>query len=221
MAPSAKPAWIKLWILPHWVAEITGPSAAPLSGAPTVVASAAALAMASASSMRSLGTSMRVGALHDWPELPITPRTPLVTARLRSASGSTMLGDLPPSSWCTRLTVGAALRATSMPARVEPVNDTMSTSGWLEIAAPTVGPSPLTRLNTPAGTPAACRISVQIWAENGAISEGLSTIVQPAASAGATLQAIWLTGQFQGVIRPQTPIGSLDIIVLPRRVWNS
>ncbi len=32
-------------------------------------------------------------------------------------------------------------------------------------------------------------------------------MVQPAASAGATLQAIWLIGQFQGVMKPQTPIG--------------
>ncbi len=127
-----------------------------------------------------------------------------------------MFGDLPPSSWCTRLTVGAALRATSIPARVEPVNDTMSTSGWLEIAAPTVGPSPLTRLNTPFGTPAASRISVHTWAENGAISDGFSTIVQPTASAGTTLQAIWLIGQFHGVIRPHTPIGSFTSMVVPR-----
>ena len=40
------------------------------------------------------------------------------------------------------------------------------------------------------------------------ISEGLRTIVQPAARAGATLQAIWLSGQFQGVIMPTTPTGS-------------
>jgi len=33
-------------------------------------------------------------------------------------------------------------------------------------------------------------------------------MVQPTASAGATLQAIWLIGQFQGVISPHTPIGS-------------
>jgi hypothetical protein len=51
------------------------------------------------------------------------------TARSKSASSSNMLGDLPPSSWWTRLTVAAAVRATSVPARVEPVNDTMSTSG--------------------------------------------------------------------------------------------
>ena len=52
-------------------------------------------------------------------------------------------------------------------------------------------------------------ISVKICAEYGATSDGLSTIVQPVANAGNTLQAIWLIGQFHGVIRPQTPIGSL------------
>ena len=36
-------------------------------------------------------------------------------------------------------------------------------------------------------------------------------MVQPVASAGATLQAIWLIGQFQGVMKPQTPIGSLTM----------
>ena len=32
--------------------------------------------------------------------------------------------------------------------------------------------------------------------------------MHPAASAGMTLHVIWLIGQFQGVIMPQTPIGS-------------
>ena len=98
-----------------------------------------------------------------------------------------MLGLLPPSSCATRLTVGAAVLATSIPARVEPVNETMSMSGWAARAVPTPGPSPLTRLNTPAGTPAASKISATIAALNGATSDGLSTIVQPIASAGATL----------------------------------
>ena len=57
--------------------------------------------------------------------------------------------------------------------------------------------------------------------ENGAISEGFSTIVQPQASAGATLQAIWLAGQFQGVIRPQTPTGSRTMRVVPCCFSNS
>ena len=57
--------------------------------------------------------------------------------------------------------------------------------------------------------------------EIGAISEGLSTTVQPAAMAGATLQTIWLSGQFHGVISAQTPIGSLTTVVLPRFSENS
>ena len=65
-------------------------------------------------------------------------------------------GDLPPSSCATRLTVGAAACATSTPARVEPVIEIMSTSGCVASAAPTSGPSPWTRLKTPAGTPASC-----------------------------------------------------------------
>ena len=42
----------------------------------------------------------------------------------------------------------------------------------------------------------------------GVNSEGFRIMVQPAASAGATLQAIWFSGQFQGVIMPTTPTGS-------------
>ncbi len=52
-----------------------------------------------------------------------------------------------------------------------------------------------------------------MMAFSGATSDGFSTIVQPAAMAGATLQTIWLIGQFHGVIRPTTPIGSRAISV--------
>ena len=41
-------------------------------------------------------------------------------------------------------------------------------------------------------------------------------MVQPVASAGNTLTAIWFIGQFHGVIRPQTPIGSFTTSVAPR-----
>ena len=128
-------------------------------GSPTVVASAAALAIATASAWRARGTSMRVGALHDWPLFMKQLRTPPFTERSRSASSRMMLADLPPSSCATRFTVSAAFFATWTPARVEPVNDTMSMPGCEARAAPTVGPSPFTRLKTPAGTPASCRIS--------------------------------------------------------------
>src|SRR5665213_1936997 len=109
-------------------------------------------------------------------------------------------GDLPPSSWLTRLTVGAARLATSMPARVEPVNEIMSIFGCSLMAAPTSGPRPLIKLNTPFGTPASWRISAKISAEVGVNSLGFRLMVQPAAIAGATLQAIWFSGQFHGCL---------------------
>ena len=46
-------------------------------------------------------------------------------------------------------------------------------------------------------------------------------MVQPAASAGKTLQAIWLAGQFHGVMKPHTPIGSRRSSVVPRSWSNS
>ncbi len=103
-----------------------------------------------------------------------------------------------------------------MPARVEPVNDTMSTSGCPAITCPTSGPVPLIMLYTPFGTPAASMISEKTMPLTGAISLGFSTTVQPAAIAGATLHTIWLSGQFHGVMRAQTPIGSRTMRVSPR-----
>ena len=47
-------------------------------------------------------------------------------AAAASASSNTMTGALPPSSRWTRLRVGAAAAATSMPARTDPVTDTMA-----------------------------------------------------------------------------------------------
>src|SRR5471030_1685363 len=120
------------------------------------------------------------------------------TAFSKSASSNNTLGDLPPNSWCTRLTEAAALLATSVPARVEPVKDTISISLCEDSAAPTVAPSPFTKLKTPLGTPASCITRAQIMALKGEYSDGLSTMVHPAASAGMTLAATWFIGQFQG-----------------------
>jgi hypothetical protein len=136
---------------------------------------------------------------------------PRLTVLARSTSPKTMLGDLPPSSSVTRLTVSADALVTAMPARVEPVNDIMSMSGWADMASPTVGPSPLTRLNTPAGKPASSIISANSMADSGATSDGLRMTVQPAATAGTTFSVTWFIGQFHGVMRPHTPIGSCRI----------
>ena len=136
------PFWINAWIFSYCVPDTTGPTVEPPFGSPTVTDAAAAAASSLASPIRAAGTSMRDGALQVWPELPIIVTTPDETLSAKAESSSTMFGLLPPSSCATRLTVGAALRATSMPARVEPVNDTMSMSGWLASATPTPAPSP-------------------------------------------------------------------------------
>ena len=138
-------------------------------------------------------------------------RTPWVTACSRSQPGNRILADLPPSSSDTRLMVLAASRLTDSPARVEPVRDTTSMRGSLDSKGPTAAPSPYTILKTPAGTPASSIIRVSRLADRGANSLGLSTMVQPAAMAGATLHMTWFMGQFQGVIRAQTPAASRRI----------
>ena len=126
-----------------------------------------------------------------------------------SASSRMMLALLPPSSRVTRLTLGAANSLTLAPALVEPVKLTMSISGWLLRTSPISLPCPETRLNTPAGSPASWMMSASAKAFRGASLEGLTTMVQPAAMAGATLPMIWCRGKFQGVIIATTPIGSL------------
>src|SRR5919204_209268 len=68
-----------------------------------------------------------------------------------SASSNTSTGALPPSSRCTRLSVSAAARATSLPVATSPVRDTMRTSRWRTMPAPTGSPSPVITFSTPAG----------------------------------------------------------------------
>src|SRR3954453_17012783 len=187
------PFLINAWILSHWMRETTGPIVVPSArGSPALVLSATALAMAATSFIFDSGTIIRDGALHDWPELLNRCITPPVTALVRSAPSRITFGDLPPNSWLTRFTVGAARLATSMPARVEPVNEIMSISGCSLMAAPTSGPRPLTRLNTPLGTPASCKISAKISADDGVNSEGFRIMEQPAARGAAPLQAVWV-----------------------------
>jgi hypothetical protein len=104
------------------------------------------------------------------------------------------LADLPPSSSATRAIRSAAACVIARPVAVEPVNETMSTSGCPAIAAPTTGPVPVTRLSTPGGSPASSAASTSRYATSGVSSLGLSTTVQPAASAAATLATTWCNG---------------------------
>ena len=81
-----------------------------------------------------------------------------------------------------------------LPARVEPVKEIMSTPGCFTSASPALAPKPVTRLNTPFGSPACSITSARMKALNGATSEGLRTTVQPAPSAGASFSVIWCSG---------------------------
>ena len=103
-----------------------------------------------------------------------------------------MTGALPPSSRWTRLRVGAAAAATSMPARTEPVTDTMAGVSCTTRARP-VSRSPQTTLKTPGGRCSAM-ISAMSSAVTGVVSDGLSTMVLPAASAGANFHTAIIIG---------------------------
>src|SRR5438093_1084813 len=120
-APSSMPFLMRRCTFSNCASLASGPMVVPsASGSPTLTASAARFAAAAAWAILERGTSMRVGALHDWPVLRAEPCTPAATACSRSAASRMMLADLPPSSCATRFTVGAAAVATATPARVEP-----------------------------------------------------------------------------------------------------
>ncbi len=68
--------------------------------------------------------------------------------------------------------------------------------------------SPVTTLITPGGMPARKASSTSASAVNGVSFAGLTTMVQPAARAGAALRVIIAAGKFHGVMAAQTPIGS-------------
>ena len=110
-----------------------------------------------------------------------------------------MFGDLPPSSSVTRLSERPVLAPISRPTSVEPVKAIFSTPGWSTSAAP-VSPSPVTTLSTPGGRPTSSASSPRRSALSGVCSAGLSTIVQPAASAGAIFHAVISNGKFHGTI---------------------
>jgi histidinol dehydrogenase len=103
-----------------------------------------------------------------------------------------MTGALPPSSRCTRFTVVAADPATSIPARTLPVTDTIAGTGCATRARP-VSRSPQTTLNTPGGRCSAISSAI-MSAVTGVVSAGLSTMVFPAARAGAHFHTAIISG---------------------------
>jgi hypothetical protein len=63
-------------------------------------------------------------------------------------------------------------------------------------------------LKTPGGIPASTQRRANSIVVTGVWSEGFTTIVQPAASAGASFHISKRSGEFQGTIAPTTPTGS-------------
>jgi hypothetical protein len=94
-----------------------------------------------------------------------------------------------------------------LPTPGEPVNAILSTPGCSINACPAEVPYPGTTFSTPGGSPAASAISPSASAVSGVNSAGLSTTVQPQASAGATFHIAFISGKFHGTIAATTPTG--------------
>jgi hypothetical protein len=118
-----------------------------------------------------------------------------------------MITFLPPISRWTFLKVRAHTSLMRRPVSVDPVNDTTDTSGCSTMGAAAPGPSPMTRLTTPGGTPASTSVCTKLMAVSGASSAGLKTTVLPQISAGRIFHDGTAIGKFHAVIIPQTPIG--------------
>src|SRR3954462_5876982 len=150
---------------------------------------------------------MRVCAPHASPVFisAVGMRPGIVVAR--SASSRMIAADLPPSSSVQRLSRSPHNAAIRLPATVEPVNEILSTSGWVTMCSPTSRPA-CTMLSTPAGSPASCTASASRYAFRGASGAGFNTTVDPDASAGASFSMVTNSGTFHGTMAPTTPTGS-------------
>ena len=146
--------------------------------------------------------------MHCWPAWKNAAYAAASTAVSRSASSSTMNAFLPPSSSVTFFSVAEAAAMIALPTAVEPVKETLSTSGWLTSASPVPGPGPWTTLTTPGGTPASRRTSASSVTVAGVSGAGLTTTVHPAASAIEIFQAAICSGKFHGITAATTPTGS-------------
>ncbi len=118
-----------------------------------------------------------------------------------------MNGALPPSSSDSRLIWPEASRINQAPTAVEPVKVILAILGLWQNSSPIGLASPVTTEKQPFGTPARSPSTASASADSGVCGAGFKTMVQPAASAGATLRVIMPLGKFHGVMAAQTPSG--------------
>src|SRR3546814_15751346 len=83
---------------------------------------------------------LRLRVRQTWPELPNAPIGKWAMTTSRSASSQIIAADFPPSSRLERVKFRAQLVAIARPAAVEPVQVTITTSGWPTRRAPASPP---------------------------------------------------------------------------------
>src|SRR5262249_48447430 len=101
-------------------------------------------------------------------------------------------------------------RATARPVAVPPVRAILPTSGWLTSASP-VARRPGTTFRAPSGNPTSAASRATSIIDADVTSDGFTTTVLPAASAGPAAIIVRNTGEFHGVITAITPIGSRSV----------
>ncbi len=195
-------------------------SVASSRGSPCLSDRARSTNRATNSSRTDSSTNSLVPDRHTCPALSYCS-TALATARSRSASANTMNGDLPPSSSDSGVRLAAAALAMIRAVGTDPVKEIRRTPGWATSAAPASSPYPCTTLSTPSGRPASAAMSHRSEAVSGDHSDGFSTTVSPAASAGAIFQVASMSGAFHGEISAQTPAGSQETWLRCPRVSKS
>ncbi len=130
-----------------------------------------------------------------------------------------MNGALPPSSIETRSTCSADCSISLRPTSVEPVNDSLRVRPSRSSGSIT---SPECRavitFSTPPGRPASLRICASASIDSGVCCAGLTTIVHPAAIAGAILRVPIAVGKFHGVTNTHGPTGWRIVRILPSPV---
>mmetsp|Transcript_97191 Transcript_97191/g.253258 ORF Transcript_97191/g.253258 Transcript_97191/m.253258 type:complete len:217 (-) Transcript_97191:479-1129(-) len=191
---------------------MTGPRSVSGSiGSPSCSAETLAASFSRNSAKISRCTSTRLPLTHVCPEATNAAKhTPFTASSMERVSAKTTTGALPPSSaqYARTRPASVIVRWTLRPVATPPVKSTRSTSGFRARALPATGPVPGSTWTVPGGNPASPRISPSRSTVSGASKGGFTTTQLPAASATATFFVAISKGWFQGVMRPQTPMGT-------------
>ena len=176
------------------------------NGSPSLTPAAVLPASFSTNSSRTRSsTSSRSPAVQLWPAHRKQAVIAASAAASTSAPSSTTSGPLPPISSSSALP--AARSAIRRPVAVEPMKPTAAVAGCDTSSSPTTGPGPSTKLNTPGGRSASATHSANSPEQTVVLGAGVHTTELPVASAGATISAGIVYGQFHGVTTATTPSG--------------